>query len=57
MNQEYDTKLSLPILFFTQLLGLALGFTEKEMGIGSEFISAQPALDKVWAQELAPVSS
>ena len=57
VNHEYGTRLSVPILFFTQLLGLALGIPEKELGIGSEFVSAQPALDKVGAQELAPVSS
>jgi heterodisulfide reductase subunit B len=57
VNQEYGTRLSLPILFFTQLLGLALGLPEKELGIGSEFVSARHALDKALEQELVPVSS
>ncbi|MBI3950552.1 MAG: CoB--CoM heterodisulfide reductase iron-sulfur subunit B family protein [Acidobacteria bacterium] len=42
VNREFGTKFSMPVLYFTQLLGLALGIPPKRLGIGTEFISAQP---------------
>jgi heterodisulfide reductase subunit B2 len=33
INKVYDTKYNMPILFFTQVLGLAFGFSDKELGI------------------------
>jgi heterodisulfide reductase subunit B2 len=33
INSSYDTNFNLPILFFTQVLGLAFGFSESELGI------------------------
>jgi heterodisulfide reductase subunit B len=33
INKTYKTNFNLPILFFTQVLGLAFGFSEKELGI------------------------
>jgi len=33
INKTYKTNFDLPILFFTQVLGLAFGFSEKELGI------------------------
>jgi heterodisulfide reductase subunit B len=40
VNQEYGTKFSIPIVYFTQLVGLALGVRPKKLGIGKELISA-----------------
>jgi len=40
VNQEYGTKFSIPIVYFTQLVGLALGIRPKKLGIGKELISA-----------------
>jgi heterodisulfide reductase subunit B len=37
----------MPILFFTQMLGLAFGFKPEELGIGKEIISAAPALARI----------
>ena len=37
----------LPVLYFTQLLGLALGLSEKELGIGRLVVPAGPALQAV----------
>lgn len=39
VNQEFGTNYSIPIMFFTQLTGLALGVPKKKLGIGTEFIS------------------
>jgi len=44
VNQEFGTNYSVPILYFTQLLGLALGSPKKRLGIGKELVSAVPVL-------------
>jgi heterodisulfide reductase subunit B len=44
VNQEFGTQLSLPVLYFTQLLGLALGIPAERLGIGSELVSPAPVL-------------
>lgn len=33
INKTYGTNYSIPVLFFTQILGLAFGFNDKELGI------------------------
>jgi len=33
-------------LFFTQLIGMALGMSAKELGIGMEIVSAQTAIHR-----------
>jgi heterodisulfide reductase subunit B len=38
INDIYQTKFSLPILYFTQLLGIVLGLTSKSIGLDSSFI-------------------
>lgn len=40
VNQEFGTDFKMPIVYFTQLVGLALGITPKKLGIGKELISA-----------------
>jgi heterodisulfide reductase subunit B len=44
VNQEYGTNFSIPIMYFTQLLGLSMGLPPKKLGIGTEFISANRIL-------------
>ena len=44
VNQEFGTNFSMPILYFTQLVGLAMGIPTKKLGIGKEFIAMAPAL-------------
>lgn len=44
VNSAYDEQFKLPVLFFTQLIGLALGMSEKDMGIGKGIVSAKGAL-------------
>jgi len=38
-NREFGTKLSVPVLYFTQLMGLALGIPPKRLGFGREIVS------------------
>jgi heterodisulfide reductase subunit B len=47
VNKKYGTKYDLPILYFTQMIGVALGIPEKELGIGKEIVSAKNALAKI----------
>jgi heterodisulfide reductase subunit B len=44
VNTEFGTKFNFPVLYFTQLIGLALGVPEKKLGIGKEFVSLAPSL-------------
>ncbi len=44
VNQEFGTDFSLPIVYFTQLVGLALGIPQRKLGIGKEFVTIAPAL-------------
>jgi heterodisulfide reductase subunit B len=46
VNKHFGTNYNIPILYFTQLMGLAMGMAPKELGFGREFVSANPALDK-----------
>lgn len=47
VNKYFDTNYHIPILYFTQLIGLALGIPANELGIGKEFVDARPALAKI----------
>jgi heterodisulfide reductase subunit B len=50
VNEEFGTKYSVPVVYFTQLLGLALGSHPKKLGFGKELISATPFLSKFLAK-------
>ncbi len=41
VNRRFKTDFRIPILFFTQLVGLAFGMEAKALGIGSEVVSAE----------------
>ena len=45
MNDFFGTNYHMPILFFTQLMGLAFGIDPKELGFGLLLISARNVLD------------
>jgi heterodisulfide reductase subunit B len=47
VNQEYGTNYSVPVLYFTQLMGLAMGIPPKRLGIGTELVSATEVLSYV----------
>jgi heterodisulfide reductase subunit B len=44
VNQEFGTDFSIPVMYFTQLLGLSLGLPPKKLGIGTEFVSTNKIL-------------
>ena len=56
-NRFFNTNYEMPILYFTQLLGLAFGIDAKKLGIGKEFVDPRPALAKIGVEveeEAAP---
>jgi heterodisulfide reductase subunit B len=42
VNQEFGTNYHIPVVYFTQLVGLAFGLPNKAIGLGSELILATP---------------
>lgn len=46
-NQHFHTNYHMPILFFTQLMGLAFGKDPKELGFGKELVNAKHALSRI----------
>jgi heterodisulfide reductase subunit B len=54
VNRAYDTHFELPILYFTQLMGLAFGLDAATLGLGKEIVSAETALAKIGVARPAP---
>lgn len=46
-NKFFKTNYKMPVLFFTQLIGLAFGIEPEKLGIGLELVDARPALSKI----------
>lgn len=44
VNKRYATKLAMPILYFTQLIGLAMGMEPKELGLDTHLTSTAALL-------------
>lgn len=44
VNNFFNTNFRLPIVFFTQLLGVALGIDMKKLGFGKELVTAEPVI-------------
>jgi heterodisulfide reductase subunit B len=45
VNQEFGTNFSIPVMYFTQLMGVAMGIKPGSLGIGKEMISGAPLLN------------
>jgi heterodisulfide reductase subunit B2 len=54
VNKEYGTAYELPVLYFTQLMGLAFELPAEELGLGRELVPAARALAKIGVAEPAP---
>ncbi len=50
MNGYFHTNYQMPILFFTQLMGVAFGIRPEKLGFGSEFVSAHEAMKRIGIQ-------
>ena len=47
MNRYFKTNYHMPIIFFTQLIGLAFGVDPIKLGFGRELVDARPALNRI----------
>lgn len=56
-NRNKHTDIQMPIVFFTQLVGLALGMEPKALGFGREFVSAKRVLDRIGLEMPEPVEA
>ncbi|MEA3335328.1 MAG: CoB--CoM heterodisulfide reductase iron-sulfur subunit B family protein [Chloroflexota bacterium] len=50
VNKAFGTDYKIPILYFTQLMGLAFGLPTANLGFGKEIVDAGPALAKIGAE-------
>jgi len=55
VNSLFKTNYYIPILYFTQLMGLAFGMPATKLGFGKEFVNARAALAKIGVE--APASA
>ena len=46
-NRYFGTNYKVPIVFFTQLIGLAFGIPAKDLGFGLELVSTRDALARI----------
>lgn len=51
VNEEFGTDFNMPILYFTQLVGLAMGIPPKKLGIGIELVNVAPVLSPYLEKE------
>jgi len=54
VNKAFGTNYNIPILYFTQLMGLAMGLPPKKLGFGKELVNAGPALSKIGVEAPKP---
>lgn len=54
MNTHYKTDYRMPVLYFTQMMGLAFGMDASRLGFGSELVDARPALAKIGVEPPPP---
>ncbi len=46
-NHHFHTNFKMPVLFFTQLMGIAFGIDPKQLGLGRELVSSREALSRI----------
>lgn len=56
-NSFFGTKYHTPILFFTQLMGIAFGVAPEKLGFGKEIVDARPAMSKIGIETPAPMDA
>ncbi len=47
VEKKYNIKLDMPIIYFTQLMGLAMGFSPDELGMGKHLVSCDKFIAKI----------
>jgi heterodisulfide reductase subunit B len=56
VNGFFGTDFNLPIIYFTQMLGIAFGIDSKKLGFGKELVTAMPMLKTKLNGQLAATS-
>jgi heterodisulfide reductase subunit B len=56
-NNFFGTHYEMPIVFFTQLMGIAFGEDPKEVGFGKELVSARKALARIGVETPVPAQT
>ncbi len=56
VNSYFSTSFRLPIMYFTQILGIAFGIEPKKLGFGKELVPALPVLKAKMNGKLAAAS-
>lgn len=54
MNRYFKSDIHMPVLYYTQVMGLAFGFGAAALGIGSELVDARPALARIGVEVPPP---
>jgi len=57
MNRHFHTDYRMPIIFFTQLMGLAFGLEAKALGFGRELVSAKAMLNRIGVEPPEPIEA
>jgi len=47
VESKYNIKIDMPVIYFTQLMGLAMGIDQKELGFSKHFVSADKLIAKI----------
>jgi len=56
VNAFCHTDYHIPVLYFTQLIGLALGIPAEKLGIGREIVDARPVLARIGKEPAQPAT-
>ena len=47
VESKYNIKIDLPVIYFTQLMGLAMGFTPKELGLDKHLVRTDRVIERI----------
>ena len=47
VEAKFNIKIDLPIIYFTQLMGLAMGFDQKELGLSQHLVPTDKLIAKI----------
>jgi heterodisulfide reductase subunit B2 len=47
VNAKFKTKYNIPVLYITQLIGLALGIDAEKLGLNTCIVSPRAVLDRI----------
>jgi len=51
VEKAHNTKIDMPILYFTQLIGLAMGLGEKELELDKNMVSPAKLIESIGKEE------